>query len=88
MPISRQILMAAALAVTITTAAPLAQAQSHYDQLANLPFKEGYITKDNEPTLLNDLFFQRAVQTYLWALPGAQYVWHEGRLGEGLRQRL
>jgi hypothetical protein len=42
---------------------------AHYDQLADMPFKEGYIAKDNAPVLLGDLFFQRAVQTYLWALP-------------------
>ena len=31
--------------------------------------KTGYIAKDNAPTLPDELFFQRAVQTYLWALP-------------------
>ena len=40
-----------------------------YDELANMPFKEGYIAKGNMPILLDDLFFQRATQTYLWALP-------------------
>jgi hypothetical protein len=63
------ILMAAALAVASTTATPIARAQSPYDQLANMPFKEGYIAKDNAPILLDDLFFERATQTYLWALP-------------------
>ena len=61
-------LMAAALALGFTTTA-MAQAPSHYDELANLPFKDGYIAKGNVPTLLDELFFQRAVQTYLWALP-------------------
>jgi len=61
--------MAAVLAVATTTASPMARAQSFYDQLADMPFKEGYIAKDDVPTLLNDLFFQRAAQTYLWALP-------------------
>jgi hypothetical protein len=42
---------------------------SSFDELANLPFKEGYIAKSNVPILLDDLFFQRATQTYLWALP-------------------
>jgi hypothetical protein len=42
---------------------------THYDELANLPFKEGYLANDNVKTLLDELFFQRAVQTYLWALP-------------------
>ena len=38
-------------------------------KLADLPFKDGYIPKGNVPTLLDELFFQRAVQSYLWALP-------------------
>jgi hypothetical protein len=63
--------IAAALACTLafTTATAMAQAPSHYDDLATLPFKEGYVAKDNAPTLLNELFFERAVQTYLWAMP-------------------
>jgi len=36
--------------------------------LANEPFKEGYI-KRNSQALLDELSFQRAVQTYLWAQP-------------------
>jgi hypothetical protein len=36
---------------------------------SNLPFEEGYVAKNNVQTLLDELFFQRAVQTYLWALP-------------------
>ena len=66
---SLQTLIAAALTLAFTTATPMAQAQSHYDDLANLPFQAGYIAKDNTPTLLEESFFQRAVQTYLWALP-------------------
>ena len=51
------------------TATSMAQTQSSYEDLASLPFKDGYIAKDNTPTLLNELFFQRAAQTYLWAMP-------------------
>src|SRR5271165_5714760 len=47
-----------------------AQAQSsHYDELANLPYQAGYVAKENTQTLLDELFFERAAQTYLWALP-------------------
>jgi len=42
---------------------------THYDDLANLTFKDGYLAKHDAQTLLDELFFQRAVQTYLWALP-------------------
>jgi hypothetical protein len=67
---SRQTLVAAlACAVAFTTTTPIAQAQSHYQKLADLPFKEGYIPKGDAPTLTDELFFERAVQTYLWALP-------------------
>ena len=47
----------------------MAQSQSHYDDLANLPFVAGYIAKGNVPTLLDESFFERSVQTYLWAIP-------------------
>jgi hypothetical protein len=47
----------------------MAQAPSHYDELATLPVIDGYVPKDKTPGLLDELFFQRAVQTYLWALP-------------------
>ena len=57
-------------AVAFTMAPTRVQAQeSRYEDLANLPFVAGYIAKGNAPTLLDELFFQRAVQTYLWALP-------------------
>jgi hypothetical protein len=63
--------LALALAVSLALCAvPDTFAQSNrFDDLSNLPFKEGYIPKDNVPILLDDLFFQRAAQTYLWALP-------------------
>ena len=47
----------------------MAQAQSHSEKLADLPFTEGYVPKSDAPTLTDELFFQRAVQAYLWALP-------------------
>ena len=65
---STQILKLVALAFTFVAAAPT-PAQSRYDDLAKIPFKEGYVAKDKEPMLLDELFFERAVQTYLWAMP-------------------
>jgi hypothetical protein len=56
--------------VAISGITPQALAQdSRYDELARLPFKDGYIAKDKVPTLLDELYFERAAQTYLWALP-------------------
>ncbi|MER8104850.1 DUF1254 domain-containing protein [Kitasatospora sp. NPDC094016] len=40
-----------------------------YRELASLPFDGGYPTHRAARTLDEELYFQRAVQTYLWALP-------------------
>ena len=42
---------------------------SRFDQLANLPFEENRPTTETAQTLRDELFFQRATQAYLWALP-------------------
>jgi hypothetical protein len=42
---------------------------SRLDELANLPFAEGRPTKETAQTLRDELLFQRATQTYLWAMP-------------------
>ena len=42
---------------------------SRFDQLANLPFEENRPTKETTQILKDELFFQRATQTYLWAMP-------------------
>ena len=41
----------------------------HFDELANLPFFENRPTEETSKTLDDELLFQRATQTYLWALP-------------------
>ncbi len=60
---------------------------SHYEKLANLPFKGGYPSEEAIQTLDDELYFQRAVQTYLWALPAVNmYAMKEGlgkTFGEG-----
>ena len=56
-----------------TTSQPQQKASSaqtsHFDELANLPFQENRPTKETTKTLNDELLFQRATQTYLWALP-------------------
>jgi hypothetical protein len=42
---------------------------SHFDELANLAFVENRPTADQAKKLKDELIFQRATQTYLWALP-------------------
>jgi hypothetical protein len=50
--------------------AQTAQAQlSRYNELANLPFTENRPTPETTKILSDELLFQRATQTYLWALP-------------------
>jgi hypothetical protein len=43
--------------------------QARFDGLANLPFSEGRPTKETAQTLRDELLFQRATETCLWALP-------------------
>src|SRR3954451_2703089 len=43
--------------------------ETGFDKLANLPFAEGRPTKETAQRLRDELLFQRATQTYLWALP-------------------
>ena len=47
-----------------------AQAQSpHYDQLANQPFTNGFLSQEAIAALKDEQVFQRAVQSYTWMLP-------------------
>jgi hypothetical protein len=47
---------------------------SRYDELADLPFPNGYPSKDGVAMLKEELLFQRAVQSYIWALPALNMV--------------
>ncbi|WP_433891186.1 DUF1254 domain-containing protein [Streptomyces sp. CA-111067] len=47
----------------------MTSATDRYQQLAGLPLPGGYPTEETARTLEDELFFQRAVQAYLWALP-------------------
>ena len=40
-----------------------------FDELAELPFSENRPTEETAQTLRDELLFQRATQTYLWAMP-------------------
>jgi len=52
-------------AAQTSPATPLAR----FDTLANLPLQGGRPTGETAQTLRDELFFQRAMQSYLWALP-------------------
>jgi hypothetical protein len=56
------------LAMSALATQTLAQ-ETSFDKLANLPFKENRPTEQTAQTLRDELLFQRATQTYLWAMP-------------------
>jgi hypothetical protein len=61
--------------------------QDRYQTLAELPFENDYPTQETTRSLDEELYFQRAVQTYLWALPAVNmHAMKEGQaktFGEG-----
>ncbi len=61
--------LAVALPMTIALAGTAYGQTSRYDALANTPMQGGYPTSQGISTLKDELFFQRAVQSYIWALP-------------------
>src|SRR5215472_10523524 len=57
------------LSLVAGLATPTVVQVSRYEDLASLPFKNGYPSKEGIAALKDELVFQRAVQSYLWALP-------------------
>lgn len=57
------------IATALTFAVPAAAQPDRFDSLANLPFEKNRPTAETAQTLIEELTFQRATQTYLWALP-------------------
>ena len=71
-PARNQILLATALSGVLAMSGIATQAlaqNTRFDELANAPFSENRPTNDAAQTLRDELLFQRATQTYLWALP-------------------
>jgi hypothetical protein len=62
-------LAAVALLVWVTFAIPAHAQSSRFDELADAPFTNGFLSKEAIASLNDELVFQRAVQSYLWALP-------------------
>jgi hypothetical protein len=64
------VLALAAVSIACAVMAPVTLAQySRFDQLANAPFTENRPGNETAQMLRDELLFQRATQTYLWALP-------------------
>ena len=65
-----RIVLALILGIAAISLAPLAQAQSdRYEALATSAIVENRPTPETSTLLKDELLFQRATQTYLWALP-------------------
>jgi hypothetical protein len=64
-----------------------ASSDDRYKALADLPFDGGYPTRDGIRTLQDELLFERAVQSYIWALPALNMVamkeGSEAKFGKG-----
>src|SRR5215831_3760845 len=55
-------------------------ASGRYEELASLAWDRGYPTPETTRTLDDELYFERAVQTYLWSLPaGNMYAMKEAQ---------
>jgi len=76
----RGFLFASTAAVGLLLASSFAHAQpSRYDALASAPFKGDFPTTETAELLKDELYFQRAVQVYLWSLPAVNmYAMKEG----------
>jgi hypothetical protein len=68
---AKSLRIAASVALfVISTVATSGHAQtSHYDELANAQFSGDFPNSGSAELLKDELYFQRAVQVYLWSLP-------------------
>ncbi len=64
-----QALFSAAIAAMLMHSGSASAQPSHFEGLSSLPFSENRPTPETAQTLRDELLFQRATQTYLWALP-------------------
>jgi hypothetical protein len=48
---------------------PVQALAASHDALANAPFSGDFPTNESAELLRDELYFQRAVQVYLWSLP-------------------
>jgi len=62
-------LIAAALTAVLLLAGSASAQLTRFESLSSLPFAENRPTPETAQTLRDELLFQRATQTYLWALP-------------------
>ena len=68
-PHASRLLQTVVLVAAIGSANCVVAQSNRYDDLANAPFSENRPTPETSKLLKDELLFQRATQTYLWALP-------------------
>jgi hypothetical protein len=67
--IRTHMLISAAIAGLLLPAGSASAQLPRFEELSSLPFAENRPTPETAQTLRDELLFQRATQTYLWALP-------------------
>ena len=76
----RKLLIVLSIAMLSATSVYAENLSTHYSDLANLPFPNAQPTQESADILHEELAFQRAVQSYLWALPAMNmYAMREGQ---------
>lgn len=65
---NKQFLLSALLLSLIFTI-PTFASDPRYQELADIPFPNGYPSESDITRLKDEIFFQRAVQGYIWSLP-------------------
>ena len=63
------LVLSAAVAAVLALAGPVSAQDTRFEALSSLPFAENRPTQETAKTLRDELLFQRATQTYLWAMP-------------------
>lgn len=58
----------------VALGSPALAQQTRWDELANAPWSHGFPTEETRTCLLDELYFQRAVQVYLTALPAVNIL--------------
>ena len=59
----------ASLILTLGLVSPTFAQNQRWNELANLPFQQGYPSDEMKQQLMDELLFERGVQSYLWSLP-------------------
>jgi hypothetical protein len=65
----RALFTASVVSATVVATGLAYGQSSRFDDFANLPFEQNRPTRQTAQTLKDELLFQRATQTYLWAMP-------------------